>query len=180
MSNVYLGQIVQFGFQFAPVGFAYCNGALLPIQQYSALFSLLGTQYGGNGTTNFALPNLSGRAAIGQFQSAGTSNFVIGQTGGTENAQLNITNLPAHNHTTLASPTKGSLQGPAAGAFIGKGIDNAGTAVPQIYVPAGSEGTTVPLASGGVTGGNQPFAIRDPYLAINYCIATSGIYPSRN
>ncbi|MDB5678686.1 phage tail protein [Sphingomonas bacterium] len=185
MSNVYLGQIVQFGFQFAPQGFQYCNGATLPISQYSALFSLLGTQYGGNGTQTFQLPNLNGRAAIGQFQSPGTSNYVIGQSGGSESATLNITNLPAHTHTgTLsANQTKATLQTPQAGALLARAADpSSAGSTPEIYVPAGTAGTQVAL--GGVvtnpTGNNVPFSIIQPYLTINYCIATSGIYPSRN
>ncbi|THD34760.1 MAG: phage tail protein [Sphingomonas sp.] len=184
MSDVYLGQIVPFGFQFAPVNFAYCNGAILPISQYTALFSLLGTYYGGNGTTNFALPNLSGRAAIGQGQSPGTSNYVIGEQGGTENTTLTIGNLPAHNHTATLNATtaKATSQVAAAGSLLAKSVDSGGTAVPDIYVPAGTSGAQVALGglTVGVTGNNQPFSILQPYLAINYCIATSGIYPSRN
>lgn len=184
MSDVYLGQIIPFGFQFAPQGFAYCNGATLPISQYAALFSLLGTYYGGNGQTTFQLPNLSGRVAVGQFQSPGTSNYVIGEVGGTETTTLNVTNLPAHNHTATLNATtaKGSSQVAAAGSLLAKSVDSGGTAVPEIYVPAGTSGTAVALGglTVGLTGNNQPFSILQPYLAINYCIAISGIYPSRN
>lgn len=184
MSNVYLGQIVQFGFQFAPVGFQYCNGATLPISQYAALFSLLGTQYGGNGQTSFQLPNLGGRTAIGQFQSPGTSSYTIGQASGSETATLTINNLPAHTHTgTLsANQTKATAQTPQAGSLLARSVDTSGSVAPAIYVPAGTAGTQVAL--GGVvtnpTGSNAPFSILQPYLAINYCIATTGIYPSRN
>ena len=185
MSNVYLGQIVQFGFAFAPRGFTYCNGALLSISQYSALFSLLGTQYGGNGSTNFAVPDLRGRAAIGQGQGPGTSIFPMGALGGSEQVTLTTANLPAHTHasTLQANTARASTQLPAAGSLLARGFDNGGTgAQPALYVPAGTAGTTVALGglTIGATGNGTPFAIRDPYLAINYCIATSGIYPSRN
>lgn len=185
MSNVYLGQIVQFGFQFSPVGFQYCNGATLPISQYAALFSLLGTQYGGNGSQTFQLPNLNGRAAIGQGQGPGTSNYPIGSIVGTESATLTIPNLPAHTHTgTLsANQTKATLQTPQAGALLARAADpSSAGSTPEIYIPAGTAGTQVAL--GGVvtnpTGGNAPFSIMQPVLAINYCIATTGMYPSRN
>ena len=185
MSNVYLGQIVELGFQFAPIGFQYCDGQLLPIQQYSALFSLLGTQYGGDGAQTFAVPNLNGRAAIGQGQGPGTSNFPIGTLGGSEQVTLTTANLPAHTHasTLEANTARASTQLPAAGSLLARGFDNGGTgAQPALYVPAGTAGTTVALGglTIGVTGGGTPFAIRDPYLAINYCIATEGIFPSRN
>lgn len=192
MSNVYLGQIVPFGFNFAPRGFASCNGALLAISQNSALFSLLGTQYGGNGTTTFALPDLRGRAAIGQGQGPGLSNYVIGQSGGSETTTLTTANLPPHSHTFSgassalnATSVKATSQAPMAGALLGKSIDASGTVVPLIYAPAGSTPT---VALGGLnvagtignTGSGAPVSVLNPYLAINYCIATSGIFPSRN
>ena len=185
MSDVYLGQIIPFGFQFAPQGFAYRNGATLPISQYSALFSLLGTYYGGNGQSTFQLPNLSGRVAIGQFQSPGTSNYVIGQSAGTETVSLTIGNLPAHTHTgTLnAVATKATAQVPATGSQLARSNDPSSSAsTPEIYVPTGTAGTQVALAGVNTnpTGNNVPVGILQPYLAINYCIAISGIYPSRN
>jgi microcystin-dependent protein len=185
MSNVYLGQIIYAGFQFAPVGFAYCNGATLPIAQYSALFSLLGTQYGGNGTSTFQLPNLAGRVPIGQFQSPGTSNYVIGQQSGSETVTLTTGQLPAHTHTATlnAATNKATAQVPTAGALLAKSVDlgNA-NALPNIYVPSTVTPTTVAL--GGLTvnpaGSNQPVSVLQPYLTLNALIATSGIYPSRN
>ena len=180
MATPFIAEIVGFGGNFAPRGFALCQGQSLSIAQNTALFSLLGTTYGGNGQTTFNLPDLRGRAPIGQGAGPGLQPYALGQSGGAENATLTTANLPAHSHTTSASPTKGSLQAPAAGAFLGRGIDAGNTAVPQIYVPAGSEGTTIQLAAGGVTGSNQPFSIRDPYLTINWLIAIQGIFPSRN
>lgn len=181
MSNVYLGQIVPFGFQFAPVGFAFCNGATLPISQYSALFSLLGTYYGGNGSSTFQLPNLAGRTAIGQGQSAGTSSYVIGQLGGTESATLGVNNLPAHTHTLSAVQAKATAQAPATGSLLARSSEGStGGSLPQIYVPAGTAGTQVALGGVGITGSNAAFSLLNPFLTINYCIATSGIYPSRN
>jgi len=180
MATPFIGEMVGFGGNFAPVNWATCQGQLLSISQNTALFSILGTTYGGNGQTTFALPNLSGRAAIGQGQGPGLPPYTLGQTGGTETATLTTSNLPAHIHTQTGSPTKATQQAPAAGSFIGKAQDSAGTAVPQIYVPAGSEGTVIPLGATGITGQNVPFSIRDPYLTITWLIATQGIFPSRN
>lgn len=180
MATPFIGEIVGFGGNFAPRNWALCQGQLLSIAQNTALFSILGTTYGGNGQTTFALPDLRGRAPIGQGQGPGLQNYVLGQAAGTENATLLTSNLPAHVHTQTGSTTKASLQTPAAGAFLGKTQDSAGTAIPQIYVPAGSEGTTVPMAATGITGQGIPFSIRNPYLTINWLIATQGIFPSRN
>src|SRR6478736_3565120 len=99
MSDQFLAEIRIFGFNFAPTGWALCNGQLLPISQNTALFSLLGTTYGGNGTSNFALPNLQDRMAVGAGQGPGLSNYTLGQTGGTNTATLSVATMPSHNHT---------------------------------------------------------------------------------
>ena len=183
MSNVFLGQIITCGFNFAPVGFQFCNGAILPISQYSALFSLLGTQFGGNGTTTFALPDLRGRVPVGTQQGPGLSNYVIGQAGGTESVTLTSAQMPIHTHTTTvsAATAKATLATPAANVVLARAVDTAGTVTPVIYAPAG---TATAVALGGVNtataGGSQPFGNLQPYLAITQVIATSGIYPSRN
>jgi microcystin-dependent protein len=198
MSNPFLGQIIQGGWNFAPRGWAYCAGQILPIAQNTALFSLLGTTYGGNGQTTFALPDLRGRAMINEGQGPGLSNYVLGQVGGTENATLLVTNMPAHTHTATfanngsamnVATAKATLQVAPANGVLGKSVDGATTpnAVPEIYCPAGTA-TPVALAglnvAGNVTvaaaGGSQPFSIVQPYLAISVVIALEGIFPSRN
>jgi microcystin-dependent protein len=197
MSSVYIGQIIHGGWNFAPRGFAYCNGQSMAIQQNTALFSLLGTTYGGNGTTTFNLPDLRGRSAVNQGQGPGLSNLVLGQQGGTENVTLTTPNMPAHNHpstftstsTLGASTTKATLQAPGAGTVLARTKDGAtpGPSLPLIYLPSGTA-TDVNLGglnvagtvSNAVVGGNVPFAIRDPYLAVSIVIAVQGIFPSRN
>jgi microcystin-dependent protein len=177
MDQPFLGMIAMFGFNFAPRGWAFCNGQLISIQQNTALFSLLGTFYGGNGTTNFALPNLQSRVPIGMGTGPGLSNYQIGQTGGTENVTLLSTEMPAHNHLMTASGD-GPTQATASGASLGSQARTGGT-MPVIY--ANGATTPVNMASAtSVAGGNQPHNNLQPYLAINYSIALQGIFPSRN
>ena len=169
----FLGMIVLFGFNFAPIGWAFCNGQLLPINQNQALFALLGTTYGGNGTVNFALPNLQGRVPIHFGQGAGLSSYLLGQAGGVESATLLINNMPAHNHTLNAVSDPGGTSVPA-GAFHA----NTGALDPDYK----TSGTLVAMNTAAIAnnGGNQPFSIIQPYLAGNYCIALQGVFPSRN
>ncbi|MEO8852697.1 MAG: tail fiber protein [Ginsengibacter sp.] len=164
--------IALFGFNFAPSGWLLCNGQLLAINQNQALFSLLGTTYGGNGTTNFALPDFQGRVPIHFGQGAGLSNYQIGQVGGIETVTLQIDNLPAHSHPLNAVSETGKTSVPA-GAFHA----NTGALDPDYN----TSGTVVAMNAGaiGTTGGAQPISILQPYLVVNYCIATQGIYPSR-
>jgi len=178
MSDPFLGEIRAFGFNFAPVGWALCNGQLLSISQNTALFSLLGTFYGGNGTTNFALPNLQGRVLIHQGQGAGLPNYAIGQVAGNTNVTLTTQQLPAHNHTVTAVAAAGTTASPSS-AFIaeyGSGRDAA-----SLFAPSA---TTSPVqmapAMIGNTGGSLPVSVQNPYVVINYCIALQGIFPSRS
>ena len=197
MSSIYLGQILQGGWNFAPRGTALCNGQLLSISQNSALFALLGTNFGGNGSTTFGLPNLQGRSMVHWGTGAGLSSIQIGQSAGTENVTLLSTQMPTHTHTATfaqttgtlgaTSSTKGTLQSPTNGAVLSRTTDSVGTAVPLIYLPSGTA-TDVALAgvnvAGTVTnapaGGNQPVGIRNPYQGITHVIATQGIFPSRS
>lgn len=189
MAEPYLGQIIMAGFSFAPQGYALCNGQLLSISQYSALYALLGTTYGGNGQSTFALPNLQGRQAVHTGQGAGLSSIIIGQTAGAERTSLSIGNLAIHNHLATAtasgaSSTKATLQQPATGAVLARGIDSVGTAVPFIYQPAGTATDVTlggaPTVNVGATGGGTPVELRNPYLGVTHAIAVQGLFPSRN
>lgn len=191
----FIGQIMQVGFNFAPRGWSTCQGQILGIAQNSALFSLLGVTFGGNGQTTFGLPDAQGRALIGTGQGAGLSNYVPGQMAGTENVTLNQSNLPAHTHMASfagqmqALPVgRGDLgnetAAPAAGSLLGTVYESGGTS-PVLYAPAGTQGTPVNLGglSGGVTvapaGSSSPFDNRSPFTAITTIIALEGIFPSR-
>ena len=182
MSEFFIGQIMMTGFNFAPRFWALCNGQLLPINQNQALFSLLGTQYGGNGTTNFALPDLRSRAPIGYASSVDPAwqppAVQIGQAAGVENVTLLSTNLPSHNHAVNASTASGDNR--SAGGRIFATSTNAGSPPPNLY--AASTGALVPQNPQTVapSGGNQPHPNLQPYSVINFCIALSGIFPSRN
>lgn len=197
MASIYLGQIIMGGWNFNPRGTALCNGQLLAISQNSALFALLGTTFGGNGQTTFALPDLRGRTPLHWGQGPGLSSYQLGQVGGTENTTLTVNNLPAHNHTATfannnssmqASDTKATDRRPTANAYIGRSFDLATVPTqPAIYAPAGS-GNLVNLSglnvagtvSVGVTGASVPFNNVQPYLGINFCIVQFGIFPSRS
>jgi microcystin-dependent protein len=167
----FLGEIRIFGGNFAPVGWAICDGSLLPIAQNTALFSILGTMYGGNGTTNFALPDLRGRVVVGVGQGQGLSPYVQGQMGGTETQTLTVLQMPAHSHSVSATETNASSDDPKA-AVLAK-LGNL-----KIY-GAGPDGTVMNSAMIGPTGGGQPISTLQPFLVINYIIALTGVYPSR-
>ncbi len=164
-----LGEIRCFGFNFAPEGWASCNGQLLPIQNNTALFSLLGTTYGGDGRTTFALPDLRGRVPLGMGQGPGLANYTQGQAAGTEQVTLAAAQLPVHNHTVGASSTATSK--------------NPGGALPAATPAGSSYGTTADLSMSptmvGGGGNGAPHDNLQPYLTLNWCIATEGIYPSR-
>ena len=197
MTEPFLGAVSYFGGNFAPRGYATCSGQLLSISQNTALFSILGTTYGGNGQTTFALPDLRGRVPVGSGSGPGLSPYVLGQQAGTETVTLNTTQLPAHNHAATfanngsalnAATVKASVQSPAAGgAVLARATDTNGVALPQIYAPSG---TATPAALGGLnvagtvtvgnTGGNQPVPNLQPYLTLTAIIALQGIFPSRN
>jgi microcystin-dependent protein len=166
--NPFVGQILMVGFNFAPIGWALCNGQLLPIAQNTALFSLLGTYYGGDGIRNFALPNLQGRVPIHQGSVAGGSNYVIGASGGVEHVTLQVNNLPAHTHPANCSSKQSSSASPV----------NHFWAEAHSY-GAASDSQMAPTAVGS-TGGGQPITVVQPYLCVNFIIALEGVYPSRS
>lgn len=174
----FLGQIQAFGFNFAPVGWAMCNGALLAISSNTALFSLLGTIYGGDGRTTFALPDLRGRSIVGMGNGPGLNNIAIGQKGGAESLSITTQHMPSHTHT--------------ANLRLGTGLGNTATATNnKLGASAGSDTIYTAanfgndnLAAGTVainnTGGSVPLQSRNPFLGINVCIALQGVYPSRS
>jgi microcystin-dependent protein len=177
--NPVLGQIMPFAGPNVPRGWALCNGALLSIQQYQALFALIGTAYGGNGTTNFALPDLQGRAILG---SSGTSgNYPAGMKSGTTTVTLSVAQLPGHNHFIQTSTTNGAGRGstPLNNLF---GVNTEPAANPKkIFLLAGSMETNLAPSTNVVPdGGGQPHNNMQPYLTINYLIAMTGTFPSRN
>jgi len=165
MGTPYLSEIRVFSFNFAPKGWAFCNGQLLPINQNQALFSLLGTTYGGNGTTNFALPNLQGKTPIHMG-----NGFVIGQTGGEQTHTLIPGEMPQHTHPAIASSNPANL-GVAPNNFWANGNQPAYAANP---------GAQMNPAEVGSIGGNQAHNNMSPYLVLTFCIALQGIFPSRN
>nr|WP_294548044.1 tail fiber protein [uncultured Rhodopila sp.] len=172
MSDPFIGQILAVGFNYAPQGWLECNGQLLAISGNEALYSLLGTTYGGNGTTNFALPDLRGRAALGQGH--GTSLYPLGQAGGSETVALSAPQVGVHAHAVAVSGNEGTAYKPAANLVI------AANSTPgfNLYGPAPAN-TTLSAATLGTTGGGQQHENRQPYLAVNYIICTEGIYPSQ-
>ena len=176
----YLGEIRMFAGNFAPRGWAFCNGQILSIAQNTALFSLLGTTYGGNGQTTFALPNLQSMAPLHWGNGAGLSPYSIGQTGGAENVTLIQTQMPGHTHTATTSIKangRGDSDSPA-GAVPGGGAGiNVDASAPDGSTRMSDRMAVTQLAAAG---GNQPHANLQPYLAVTFIIALEGIYPSRS
>jgi microcystin-dependent protein len=171
--NPYLGEIRIFGGSFAPKGWALCDGQLLSISSNTALFSILGTTYGGDGRTTFALPNLQSRVPVHWGQGPGLSTYTIGHAAGVENVTLNQQQMPQHNHTmgTLSAP--GTTNRPNTQLLAQPTSGN-------LYGPAPSDGSALNQAAISMTGGNQPHANLEPYLVMNFIIAVQGIFPSRN
>ena len=169
MSEPFLGQIMLVPYNFAPRGWAFCTGQILPIAQNTALFSLLGTTYGGNGQTTFALPDLRGRVPISSGQGPGLSSYDLGEVGGEESVTLLVNELPAHNHLVGASDVE-VAQGSVPKDQV--------LALGNYYGPTPDTVMAVNMIQ--PTGGSQPHENRQPYLTLNYCIALEGIFPSRN
>jgi len=178
----FVGSVFAFGFNFAPIGWLPCDGRLIAISEYEVLYALIGTTYGGNGTTTFAVPNLQGRVPIGVGQGPGLSNYVLGQAAGTESVTLTSANLPGHTHPVLtatipASATNGESADPTGRYF---GLANATTT--QVYATTSSTGINMAAntSASGSTGSNLPIEIMNPYQVVSYCICTQGIYPTQN
>lgn len=176
MATPYIGEIRMFGGNFAPRGNAFCNGQIISIAQNTALFSLLGTTYGGNGQTTFALPNLQSRAPMHFGQGPGLSQRSLGEQDGVETVTLQTTQIPAHNHQATAQTGAGTQGSPAAATWA---TITVGRNQSPLYAPAPANTTMNPAAI-GLAGGNQPHENMPPFLTINFIIATQGIFPPRN
>jgi len=172
VSEQFVGEIRMFGFNFAPQGWALCNGQLLPISQNTALFSLLGTTYGGDGRTTFALPDMRSRVPVHQGQGAGLSSYAEGQAGGAETVTLAAAQMPGHTHSVKASSSAAAADEPEGRALARSRND--------IYTAEPDATTVMNAEMLGDAGGSEPHANIQPYLAVNFCIALTGIFPSRN
>ena len=179
----FIGEIKIFGFSFAPLGHMQCNGQILSIAQYSALFALIGTTYGGNGQNSFALPDLQGRMAISQGQGPGLPDFSLGEASGTNSVSLLTANMPAHIHTADGisinmpiSNSGGDTDSPQ-GAFL---ANNGSEVFSSEATPNAFYGSSHVTGQTGLTGSNVPISVTNPFLTINYSIAVEGIFPSRN
>ena len=169
----FIGEVRSFAGNFAPRGWAFCDGQLLPIAQNTALFSLLGTTYGGDGRSTFALPNLQGRAPMHPGRGPGLTSRRLGERGGSSTITLSVNHLPPHNHTIPISQNLGNVTSPANAYIGGEGIidrDFANT----------SDGTHMHANMIQDSGGGQSFNIYKPFLGINFIIALVGTYPSRS
>lgn len=205
MSDPFIGEIRMVGFNYAPRGWAFCAGQLMAISQNSALFALLGTTFGGDGITNFALPDYRGRSPVGMGNGPGLTSIIQGEKSGVESTTLIQSQMPIHTHTAQSAPFSASLTGPIGIPAATTGTTQAAPGTTTVLGPvaaAGRPGTlyattaadttlapfnatvTGNLTPGNPTignaGGSQPVAIRNPYLGTNFIIATEGIFPSRN
>ncbi len=175
MSNPFVAEIRIFGFNFAPKGWAFCDGQLIPISQNTALFSLLGTYYGGDGKTTFALPNLQGDSPMQQGQGAGLSQHFLGETGGEQTVTLLQTEMPSHSH---------SAQGVAGAGGASPAPNTTWASANQrgisVYTAGAAQNVGMNPLALGPSGGDQPHNNLMPYLTLNFCIALQGVYPARN
>ncbi|MGH6926240.1 MAG: phage tail protein [Propylenella sp.] len=179
MSQQFIGEIRCFGFVFAPRGWAKCNGQLVSIAQSQALFSILGTTYGGDGQTTFGLPNLQGQIPMHWGNGPGGFNTSIGEVQGVSNATLTVSQIPQHSHAVTAAKATAAAQRtavPSSQAFL------SGSQAPNVAWENPGTAVTSPFSPKAITmnGNSQPHDNMQPYLALNFCIALEGIFPSRN
>lgn len=165
MSEPYVGEIRVVGFNFAPVGWAFCNGQLLAISEYETLFNLIGTTYGGDGQTTFGLPDLQGRIPIHQG-----SGFVLAQSSGTETVTLTTQQIPAHSHPLKAQTAGGTQPSPAGGVWADSSLGQFSTSSPTATMAASLQNS----------GGSQPHDNMPPFLTVNFVISLFGVFPSQN
>lgn len=179
MANPFVGEIKLFTGNFAPRGFALCNGQLLPISQNTALFSLLGTNFGGNGTSTFGLPNLQGSFPLGAGSGPGLTPRVVGETGGQSAVQLLTTEIPSHSHAALADTAGGTTDDPTASLWA---MPHQGKASIPAYTAnsANSPNVAMNAQALALVGGNQSHNNLSPYLVVTFIIAMQGVFPARN
>ena len=192
MSEPFLGEIRMVGFNFAPRGWAFCQGQIMAIAQNSALFSLLGTTYGGNGTTTFALPDFRGRSPVGIGAGPGLTPIIQGEMAGTENVTILSTQMPTHIHTATATATFSVAGAPSNANATPSATNNIlgasqAAGPPSAAIWSDKENSPVTLGNAETvsvtiepTGGSLPVLIRNPFLGNNFIIALEGIFPSRN
>lgn len=179
MADPFIAEIRIFGFNFPPRGWAWCDGQILPISQNTALFSLLGPTYGGNGTTNFALPNLQGRAALGPGSGPGLTPYTQGQAGGQDTVTLLQREIPSHSHSLVGQP---GVPAPAPSVTPASniwGVSGSRRTVSAMYASAQGTPVAMSVAALGNTGGNQGHNNMSPYLTLYFNIALSGVFPAR-
>lgn len=169
MSSPYVGEVRMTGFNYAPEGWASCNGQTLPISEYSTLFQLIGTTYGGDGVSTFQLPNLQGRIPFHQGTSNGNT-MVIGEPSGSENISLTASQIPTHTHTLAANTARGGQPSPSNGLWAASALDEFSTDAPSHAMAASA---ILP------TGGSQPHDNMPPFLVVNFIISLYGIFPSQ-
>ncbi len=174
MADPFVAEIRIFPFNFAPRGWAFCDGQLLPLSQNTALFSLLGTTYGGNGQSNFALPNLQGSAPMHPGQGPGLSLHDLGETGGSDTVTLLSTEIPSHTHTMRANNSDGLLPIPTSNVSSAPGADR-----DLFLYKAGPPNQIMKPDASGITGSSLPHNNLMPYLTLNFCIALQGVFPPR-
>jgi microcystin-dependent protein len=178
MTDQFIGEIRAFGFNFAPFQWAQCDGQILAISQNTALFALLGTQFGGNGTSNFGLPDMRGNAPLHQGQGAGLSQYFVGEQAGTENVTITLSTMPLHNHLINAQEASGTGRAstPNSSVWLGQAVPA------EMYMNSGS--LTVQLSPStigmGPPNGGLPHTNQQPYLVVCFCIALAGIFPARS
>ena len=180
MADPYIGEIKMFGGNFAPRLYAFCDGQLLVISQNTALFSILGTTYGGNGTTNFGLPNLQGRAAMSAGDGPGLTPRSLGEIGGEPAVTLNTTQIPSHNHQMRCNEAAGDAASPGNATFGLVGGRGRPPFYANIAPPPVSDSIPMAPQAIGNTGGSQAHNNMQPYLAVNFIIALQGVFPPRN
>jgi microcystin-dependent protein len=177
MAQPFIGEIRMFGGNFAPNGWALCQGQLVPISENEVLFNLIGTTYGGDGQETFALPDLQSRVPVHMGQGGGLSNYVIGQSGGVETVLLSTQQIPQHNHL-LSAATSGQVVAPTAATILAKATSSQPGIMP--YAAGPPDGTVLQAASVVNTGGSQPHENLQPILVVNFIISLFGIFPSQN
>lgn len=180
MAEPFLAQITMFGFNFAPRNWALCQGQIMAIQQNTALFSLLGTNFGGNGTTTFGLPNLQGNVAVDVGQGSGLSQYVVGETGGVPTVTLTTQTMASHNHGIAATIDRATTTAVAGNVLATGAIGPPNAPTVGMYYSVGGATKQLAVQSVSPNGNNQAHNNMQPYLTISYCIALNGIYPPRS